>query len=254
MTFIYYHYTPTLAGAVLFILLFSVITLAHLFQLLRLRAWFMIPVLVGGIFEITAYLSRSISHFHTQSLGLFLLSSILALVAPALFAATTYMILGRLIRLLNAPHHSLINVDHLTKIFVTSDIVSFQVQSAGAGLQAGKAEKSQHTGQILVIAAALFLQITIFSLFVTVATIFHIRALRQPTQQSRSSLPWQKQMQGLGTGGYIDSHEVFLYVFDAVPMFAVMVVLLVIYAPKLFKRGKGRWAPAKSDGLADQYV
>ena len=107
------------------------------------------------------------------------------------------MILGRLIRLLNAPHHSLINVDHLTKIFVTSDIVSFQVQSAGAGLQAGKAEKSQHTGQILVIAAALFLQITIFSLFVTVATIFHIRALRQPTQQSRSSLPWQKQMQGL---------------------------------------------------------
>ena len=106
------------------------------------------------------------------------------------------MILGRLIRLLNAPHHSLINVDHLTKTFVTSDIVSFQVQSAGAGLQAGKAEKSQHTGQILVIAA-LFLQITIFRLFVTVATIFHIRALRQPTQQSRSSVPWQKHMRGL---------------------------------------------------------
>lgn len=49
MTFIYYHYTPTLVGAVLFILLFSTITLAHLFQLLRFRAWFMIPVLIGGI-------------------------------------------------------------------------------------------------------------------------------------------------------------------------------------------------------------
>lgn len=35
------------------------------------------------------------------------------------------MILGRIILLLNAPHHSLINVDHLTKIFVTSDLVSF---------------------------------------------------------------------------------------------------------------------------------
>ncbi|CAD6588008.1 MAG: hypothetical protein ASARMPRED_003375 [Alectoria sarmentosa] len=244
MTFIYYRYTPPLADAVLFILLFSIITLAHLFRLLRFRAWLMIPVLVSGIFEITAYLSRSISHFHTQSLGPYIIASILALVAPALFAATIYMILGRFIRLLNAPHHSLINVDHLTKIFVISDIVSLQVQSAGAGLQARKAEKSQHTGQILVIAA-LFLQSTIFSLFVTVAIVFHIRVLRQPTQQSRPSLPWQKHMQGLGNGGYIDSHESFLYVFDAVPMFAVMVLLLVIYAPKLFKQGKG-------DGLQER--
>lgn len=30
-----------------------------------------------------------------------------------------------------------------------------------------------------------------------------------------------------------------LYAFDAVPMFAVMVVMLVIYTPKLFKQGKG---------------
>ena len=42
-----------------------------------------------------------------------------------------------------------------------------------------------------------------------------------------------------GYGGHIDSHEVFLYIFDAVPMFAVMAVLLVIYAPNLFKQGKG---------------
>lgn len=141
----------------------------------------LIPVLV----EIIAYVDRAISHYNPQSEVPFIISSVLALVAPALFAASIYMILGRIIRLLHAEHHSLIRVDRLTKIFVSCDIVSFFIQSGGAGLQESATESSIHIGQIIVIVA-LFLQMAIFGLFVMVAAIFQRRIQAQPTQWSLS--------------------------------------------------------------------
>lgn len=41
-----------------------------------------------------------------------------------------------------------------------------------------------------------------------------------------------------GYSGFINSHEIFLYMFDTLPMFFVMVVMAVTYAPKLLKDGK----------------
>lgn len=57
--------------------------------------------------------------------------SLMLLLAPALFAASVYMILGRIIRMLNADSLSLIRPSWLTKIFVTGDVLSFFIQSGG---------------------------------------------------------------------------------------------------------------------------
>lgn len=53
------------------------------------------------------------------------------LLAPAFFAASIYMILGRLIVLVDGESHSPIRVKWLTKIFVGGDVLSFLAQSAG---------------------------------------------------------------------------------------------------------------------------
>lgn len=186
----------------------------------------------------------------------YIIGSVLALVAPALFAATIYMTLGRLIRVLRADRYSLIKVTWLTKIFVAFDILSFLVQSSGAGMQA-KGTSSSRLGQNLVLVG-LFLQIAIFAFFVVIAAVFHRRILRQPTQASQGVLSWKPHMNGLyassalvllrnlirvveyvqGHNGYIRRHQWVLYIFDALLMFAVMVVLAVVYAPSLLKQGK----------------
>lgn len=46
-----YHYDPTIAGAVIFVLLFLVTTLLHFWQLVRARCWFLLPLGIGGISE-----------------------------------------------------------------------------------------------------------------------------------------------------------------------------------------------------------
>lgn len=61
----------------------------------------------------------------------YIIQSILLLLGPALFAASIYMILGRLIVLLDAGHLSIIKPRWLTKVFVTGDVLSFLAQSAG---------------------------------------------------------------------------------------------------------------------------
>lgn len=64
-------------------------------------------------------------------MGPYIMQTLLCLVAPALFAASIYMTLGRIIRLVDGEHHSLIRLKWLTKIFVAGDIISFITQGAG---------------------------------------------------------------------------------------------------------------------------
>ena len=44
-----YGYTPTLAGGVIFTLLFLATTGFHIFQLTKARCWYFIPFVIGGI-------------------------------------------------------------------------------------------------------------------------------------------------------------------------------------------------------------
>jgi hypothetical protein len=46
--FVFYHYQPSMAAAALFVALFGIVTVAHVYQMFRSRTWFMIPFVIGG--------------------------------------------------------------------------------------------------------------------------------------------------------------------------------------------------------------
>lgn len=46
-----YRYTPSLVGAVIFIVLFLLTTAYHLYQLIRSRSWYFTAFVLGGICE-----------------------------------------------------------------------------------------------------------------------------------------------------------------------------------------------------------
>lgn len=56
------------------------------------------------------------------------------LVAPALFAASIYMVLGRLVLATRGESLAPIRASRLTKIFVCGDVVAFLVQAGGTCL------------------------------------------------------------------------------------------------------------------------
>jgi RTA1 like protein len=97
-----------------------------------------------------------------------------------------------------------------------------------------------------IIIGGLFVQIIFFGFFFITAVIFQIRVTRDPTHSSiELSRVTKKHMANLyitsililirsavrvaeylkGYDGYLMVHEVFIYVFDALPMFFVMVAM-----------------------------
>ena len=83
--------------------------------------------------EIAGYVARAVSHSQAPNLtlGPYVVTTLLLLVAPPLFAASLYMTLGRIIFKVGAEPYSLIKPRWLTRIFVTSDVICFIVQLGG---------------------------------------------------------------------------------------------------------------------------
>lgn len=83
--------------------------------------------------ECIGYVGRILSSRQSPNWtkGPFIIQSLFILIAPALVAASIYMILARIIVAVDGEKHSLIKRKWLTKIFVTSDVVSFLVLAGG---------------------------------------------------------------------------------------------------------------------------
>jgi hypothetical protein len=59
------------------------------------------------------------------------MQSTLLLIAPALFAASIYMELGRIVLMVKGEKLVLVRVSWMTKIFVAGDVLSFLMQASG---------------------------------------------------------------------------------------------------------------------------
>lgn len=262
-----WHYVPSLFAAIIFIVIFLLLTIAHGYRMHQKRLWFCSPIVIGGLskfpvittdfimltppVEVVGYVGRTMAHNATDKLLPYIIQSIFTLLPPVLFAATIYMILGRIIRAARGEECSLIRVSRLTKIFVWGDVVSFLVQGNGASLMSISSLASM--GQWIVIGG-LAIQILMFGYFILAAVTFQYRYERRSSKSL--NLPWTGWKESLymiygvsalimvrsvfrvlefvlGTDGYPMSHEWTLYVFDTILMAGVMALLLVYYPDRI---------------------
>lgn len=287
--YVFYHYIPSKVGAIIVAALFAAGTLAVLWRSISTRTKFAIPLMVGGVcksfihwtldslycygefsllhcktptdlrvltsaVEIIGYVGRAIAKDKEDSpLVPFIMQSVLLLVAPALFAASIYMTLGRVIRSVQGERHSIIRPTRLTRFFVLLDVVSFFTQATGGGFQASK-NFNKKTAEYIILGG-LVVQILGFGLFTVTALTWHVRMTRWPTAATLADKTgkWQKIMIMLcavsllimirsvfrvieyvmGADGYLLMHEWPLYVFDAVLMMLTVAVFAWWYPGRL---------------------
>lgn len=176
--------------------------------------------------------------------------------APSLYAATMYMIYGRIVLFVNSTDASIIKPTRVTKIFVIGDVLSFIIQSAGGGMMAqqGTADLGQK-----VLLTGLGCQIVFFGFFLIIAITFKNRMSRSPT---RHIIPvyekhsWRKLLQLLlvasvfivircayrvaeyvmGDDGYLMDNEWCAYVGDTIPMLFVQVAFHFVHAGDVFPK------------------
>ncbi|KAF3047758.1 hypothetical protein E8E12_011616 [Didymella heteroderae] len=250
--FKYYHYSPSFGAAVTFVVLFSIASIRHIQLLIKKKTWAFIPFVIGRLFEAFGYVARAMSARQSPDWTLkpYIMQSLLTLLGPTLYAASIYMVLGRLVRLLDAGSYSLIKPKWLTKFFLLGDILSFFGQGGGGGILAtAKTESSQDLGNN-VILIGLGIQVAFFAFFIVVTIVFHLRIARNPTTKSlTTATPWSKFIWILylasvlimvrsvfrmaeyaqGNNGSLLQKEAYVYVLDATLMFVVAAVFAVYH-------------------------
>ena len=222
------------------------------------------------------YIGRAISSTQSPNWTLtpYIMQSLLILLAPALFAASIYMVLGRIIRITDGEASSIIRSTWLTKIFVGGDVLSFLAQSSGGGLLAkAKDADAVKMGENIIIGG-LGIQIVFFGFFAICACIFHYRVRVCPTTISTTiSVPWERQLYVLyaasafimirslfrvaeyvtGSDGVLMSNEVYIYIFDATLM-ALMTIIFNIFHPSKAVSEKGLSERGRIRDMSDEFV
>jgi len=259
---------PNVPAASLFAVLFCLVTMVHTYQLFRTRTWWLIPFLVGGYLEWIGFVNRILTAYPdtytTETPEI--LNILFILIAPVWFAASIYIVFGRIIIFVDGHHLSFIRQKWLTAIFVTSDILCFLIQAGGAVIltsNSAKTNQSTLNTAKTVIIIGLVAQIVAFGVFIITAITFYLRLKRKPTGPSMSAqVPWRKHLITVfitsslimircvfrlveyltGTDGYISRHESFSYVFDSTLMWFVMVILAVNHPSEIraIIQGKGK--------------
>lgn len=128
-------------------------------------------------------------------------------------------------------------------------------------LATAKTQSSISLGEHMIIAG-LFVQVIFFGFFIIVSIVFHRRMLATPAHAVRATqIPWTRYMHVLytasilimirsiyrvaeyiqGSDGYLQSHEAFIYIFDATLMLLSCLIFNVFHPSKIVSSRNKEW-------------
>lgn len=213
------------------------------------------------------YYGRYRASDQPAEVGPFIMQNLLILAAAPMLAATIYMSTGRIIMSLDARQFTLISPRWMTKLYVLIDIGAVVTQLIGSILPAS-GDPSAIDMSRKIILGGLIAQFSALSFFIVQCFIVHRGLKKSPTGVvlAISSVNWElhfwmaelvivmtivrsvvRAIEYLqGDGGYVISHEFFIYLFDAAIMWAVMMIFLFIHPGRLIRDArrskKDEWA------------
>ncbi|KAG8791209.1 hypothetical protein FRC12_009879 [Ceratobasidium sp. 428] len=251
-------YYPTVAPAIIFCALYALVAVHGTWMMFRIRGKYMGTLVASGYIYALGLILRIPYRTNTTSLGLYLIMNLCVVLSPCGFIATVYILLGRLARYLQAEDLMLIRPQIITKVYVTSDVVTLFVQAAGGSLAAAKNETLTKLSTKIFLAG-LILQLISFISYCIVFTVFlyRVKTWRAPVWHEKAENSLLSHWKGLvgimmvsclgiivrcvyrtvegseGFSGYLLTHEVYFYVLDCLPLFIAIAVYTIIWPPAI---------------------
>ena len=169
--------------------------------------------------------------------------------APPFIAATMYMTLTRVVSAIRGEQ----SLKWVTGIYVLIDVIAFISQMIGSGLQATNDAQVIDIGEKVVLGGLIF-QLIALAAFLIIVLKMRSKLRRENAGHLSTACKlyfsgiciatvaiWMRSLvraieYAQPVDGTIISNEWFLYVFDAVPMFLILVLLLAPHAGWLIRR------------------
>ncbi|KAF9077442.1 RTA1 like protein-domain-containing protein [Rhodocollybia butyracea] len=170
-----YGYTPTLWIAIMFVVLFSISTLAQLIQGLYARHWFILPTIVlGGCGEILGWAARWWSNRNPNNGEPFTIQIATLIISPTPILGAHFIIFGRLVQILG-PQYSRFRPRLYSRIFLSCDVASLVVQAVGGGIASSAVTTQESRLGSNIMLAGIAIQFIILICFMSIASEFLYR-------------------------------------------------------------------------------
>ncbi|KAH6894455.1 RTA1 like protein-domain-containing protein [Thelonectria olida] len=156
------RYRPSIPANVVFICVFGLSMLLHVWQGWRTKTWgFMSCMISGCILEIIGYIGRLIVYNNPFDFNGFLMQIICITVAPVFFCSAIYVLLSQVINYVDASI-SRIKPQAFYWFFIPCDVVSLVLQAVGGALSCvGSTKHDVEIGENISLAGLIFQVITL---------------------------------------------------------------------------------------------
>lgn len=256
-----FGYEPNTAAAIVVGIIYLALFFALSFRLYRSKSWWGLCLPIGVLGFSVGFFLRKVSVDNPSSIGIFAISQFFIVVLPATFLAFNYIVYGRMMRASvgDRPGYSLIRPNLVSKIFVTSDVVTFIVQGSAAGLSANSSSGLASLSKTLL-KIGLILQLISYILFIIIVIYSHYRLHKDPNYGLE--FPWiliyvlyfssvfivvrgayriAEQVDN-GGQGFLISHEIFFYMLDTFPLFLATAIYVPFWPGNLLKQDRGDYS------------
>ncbi|GAA5867284.1 hypothetical protein JCM1840_005010 [Sporobolomyces johnsonii] len=281
-------FKPSLALAVVGLVLFGLVTVVHWIHFFRngLKRY-MLTLTIGMTCMTVGFVMRIIYAGNDTSLGLYILQTMFILLSPCAFLANDYVLLCRLANAFGpdvADQALLIRPSRIVKIFVWSDVITFWLQACGGGMSAASGSIASLGHDVALVG--LVLQLVSFGLFTALLVVFGFRIRRLSLNMRTMITPlhlgryrvWSKDPvsdwrllwvvlaltcigilirstfriveYAQGYSGYLATHEGYFYALDALPLLLSMATFTYVWPTRVID---GAARLDSSDAFASPY-
>ncbi|KAM0324369.1 hypothetical protein ACHAQA_008150 [Verticillium albo-atrum] len=174
-----YQYRPLLGVSIMFIALYSLALLVHVYLGFRWRTWWFASFMAAGcLAEVVGYIGRVLLYSNPWSFGAFLIQIVFITFGPVFFTAAIYVTLARAI-IFFAPEVSRIRPRFLWIFFISADVLCLVLQAAGGALSS-TSSGSNNAGVDLALAGLILQVILLFAFCVFFADYMwrYVRSVR----------------------------------------------------------------------------
>ncbi|KAF2801961.1 RTA1-domain-containing protein [Mytilinidion resinicola] len=174
------EYLPTLAGNLIYLIIFAALFIAQCFLGIRHKTWgFFVGMFCGIVLEVLGYAGRVMLHGDPFDFNSFLLYLIPLTIGPAFLSAAIYLCLGRIIMAYGSDSSRFQPKTYMF-IFCGCDFFSLLLQSVGGAIAATANDKAGSDMGANIMVAGLAFQVFSLLVFIGLAGDYALRVHRAP--------------------------------------------------------------------------
>lgn len=240
-----------LAPAILFLVLFAIVSLANGVVTVYTRVWFMLIVAGTGFLEAAGYIAR-ISVHHRPGVANVISMQVLLIISPSFLILSNSLVVTNIMKVLQLKK-VVIKTGCVSCLFFGFEILCFFMQAGGATISVPKSGNTDsqnavnaHFGKILLLVGlsiqlALMVLFLAFTAYVNKATDLLVFGKNHKSLHmiyiglyattgllvGRNIFRFVEFIQGFA--GNLATHEVYLYIFDAIPILGCVVLFTFLH-------------------------